>query len=195
MSTVEQPPRLAEIDEIMWGKDRKELTEQERKDLYEERWRIQDQTLCYFRLNIYGMRTYRNVMEQIGMLEWDANPNGLDWPSYEQYNVPMKDVEYNGQLYSEPNESSPEYVEWQKAQDEKLRWSGTTVMPGHKFCSNDGWIVTPREIAKALDVWYEWRKEHDVCELLGSDDADPTYWNKWIAFLETACEAGGFSVH
>jgi hypothetical protein len=191
MHIVNTPEPLAEndrkCDEILHQPPTDE-TRAAYRALLEERWRLQEEYGSYFRLNIFGMGQYRGAMEEIGMLAWCGEPR---WPELADFGVPITKTTYNGREYVEPDEGSLEYAAYKAACDEVLAWTDTTVIAGHKLCSNDGWIVTPMEIARALDRWYEWKREHAITELLDDED----YWNKWIAFLETAVKGGGFKVY
>jgi hypothetical protein len=72
------------------------------------------------------------------------------------------------------------------------------VMPGHKFCSNDGWVVTPSEITRALQALEDW--EADQRAVRGDQWVDPLndkedgYWHKWLRYLYVARSYGGFEV-
>jgi hypothetical protein len=74
------------------------------------------------------------------------------------------------------------------------------VMPGHKFCSNDGWVVTTSEITRsliALEAWEDrMRKLHgpEWRDPLRSDPEDAGYWDQWIRYLYVARAHGGVEV-
>lgn len=80
----------------------------------------------YFRLNIWGMGEYREVMERHGMVDWsvDPPPDPEDWDDDEQR------------------------LRWQTDVPAK-----TFGIAGYKLCSNDGWLVTPEECRSALAAW------------------------------------------
>jgi hypothetical protein len=189
MYTVEQPSRIAEIERLLWGPGSKPLTQAEKSALYAERRALQDDRLSYFRLNVWGMGAYCRHMETIGMLEWGGDHP--PFPDSADFNIPQQTVIYNGKAYQEDDEESSEYRRYDAATRKVLAWTDTEVIAGHKFGSNDGWIVTPREIAAALDAYRRYVAEHEVGELV-KDDLD--YWKRWISFLATAAEAGGFEV-
>jgi hypothetical protein len=64
-------------------------------------------------------------------------------------------------------------------------------IPRHKFSSNDGWLVTPAQIAAALDI-YRSRTAEEVAAVMEPKDRD--IWGKWIDFLDYAKDRGGFRV-
>jgi hypothetical protein len=66
-----------------------------------------------------------------------------------------------------------------------------TGIPGYKFCSNDGWLVTPAEIRVALALAESSGKAAKLRKQLG-EDAD--YWAAWIKYLQRAEQAEGFRV-
>jgi hypothetical protein len=197
MKTRIQPERIKEIDARLFDGDYAAIPEAEREALWTERSRIQDETLCYFGLNISGMRQYRNHMEALGMLEW-SDEQHPPFKDYSAFGVPMVDVEYRGKTYQEPDRDSPEYKAHLEDQERTLAWTGsdTTVINGHKLCDNSGWLVTPKEIAGALEVYRKLKEDNPelIDEVVGEDN-DDGYWDRWIAFLATACEGGGFEVH
>lgn len=176
----------------LYAKPDYEGRSEEIQALYRERWRLQDEYQSYFCLSIGGMGRYCHAMEQIGMVEWGGDPPA--WPELAAFNVPTTKVTYNGKEYDEPDEESPEHKAYTAACDEVRSWTDVDVIAGHKvYGTNDGWWVKPSEIAKALDRYYAWKKDgHSINEIMPGDEE---YWDKWISFLETATEGGGFTVH
>lgn len=166
----------------------------------------------YFRLNIWGMGRYRNQMEQLGMGVWDYEPG--DWPK-----APDGDVYYtlDDYLY-DLDSTAPNFEEqvaktiedkiadkadidltvvttWialRKERDEYLTKRGTTKgIALHKFCSNDGWLVTAEECAEAVAIWdaLPKRGRQAVVKELGD------YWLAWIDYLRRGASGRGFRVH
>jgi hypothetical protein len=118
----------------------------------------------YFRFSIFGMGPFREAMESLGMLRYD----GRKWPH------DMGEIE-------------------------QQEWVASTLDPcdalrGEKFCSNDGWLVTPEEIKAALatyDALDRGAAETQVSLYV----QDVRYWREWIGFLRNAAEkAEGFRV-
>ena len=131
----------------------------------------------YFRLSIWGMSTYRDIMENYDMITWSEPPA---WPA-----VP-EDIDWD--VFDEDETS---YAEYRAANSLVLSYRGDSPgMVGAKFCSNDGWHVTPEEIGEALEAYKN----------LGSpmpfdNNEENDYWNKWIGFLKIAKGSGGFKVY
>jgi hypothetical protein len=159
----------------------------------------------YFRLNIWGMGRYRDLMETLGMaFEDDPHP---PFPKIEDCGTNWNDVEA-----AEYPEDSAGY-EWT---DERLRaaltyrervnsvlaFHGKTDTPGiplHKFGSNDGWIVLAVECEAAVRTWREFvAKEGDdavanfVTNTIGEGRAER--WAEWIKYLAGAARHDGFLV-
>lgn len=97
---------------------------------------------AYFRANIWGMGSLRRVMTAAGVLDWDGARGEFPEPPEE--------------LQARMEEGDEEA---ERAWDDKLlpflgqRSGDPKKVPGFKFCSNDGWWVTPEEcelIAAAL---------------------------------------------
>lgn len=80
-----------------------------------------------FRANIWGMQILRGAMKAAGCLEWDTNP---EWPK--------------GPWNEETNPSFEAVKKVSSPQPGKV--------PGIKFCSNDGWIVTEKECGTLADA-------------------------------------------
>lgn len=144
---------------------------------------------AYFRLNIFGMSEYRELMEELGMGYW-ANEMMPDWPEPGDFDVPM-DAE-DEML----DEQSVEYEAWQASCDEVRGWnpepqSGIAL---HKFTSNDGWWVTALECKTALEL-YDDDVEGIVEGRMDTGEFDDEYWLEWLAFLQRAADSDGFSVY
>lgn len=86
----------------------------------------------YFRLNIFGMGDYRELMGRCGMVDWEVGPpsDPTDWDDDEQR------------------------LRWQEDVPET-----TQGIAGYKLCSNDGWLVTPEECTAAVRAWREHEDE------------------------------------
>lgn len=170
----------------------------------------------YFRLNIWGMSTMRDIMDALGIGYWAPSPDfpssdGIDWD----------------------DESSPEYLAWEeeanKARAQSPRptvtnalglassevWEQPTFsrisgekelfgLPLHKFTSNDGWIVTPDDIREALKI-YRSLKPADILSVVkhytdqfsdGAKPEDVVEWlDRWMVWNEQAMLHGnGYEV-
>ena len=141
----------------------------------------------YFRLNIWGMSRCRQAMYELGML--DTETSSLEWPEREAFGVDDKtwaDWEWN-----EPADDDPEPLRrYWEAHREALSHhpEKPTGICDFKFSSNDGWIVTPEELAAALATYDE---------RTGGGTAVPDfeYWPDWIDYLRRAQTRGGFAVN
>jgi len=151
----------------------------------------------YFRLNIWGMGEYRNHMLVRGMVEWDSEIG--EWPQAEDFKVSQEELL---QWPEDDEEASPEFTAWREATEAIKGQDHGGVIAGYKLCSNDGWIVTPNEIGRAL-LQYELWKQQNGGEPLLTAESDmeedehgnkESYWQKWIEYLKAACDHGGVEV-
>ncbi|MFE0099822.1 hypothetical protein [Streptomyces sp. NPDC059009] len=143
----------------------------------------------YFRLNIWGMGRYRELMDQFGMVVCDYDPP--PWP-----HVPddLTDEEVDEAATAAPGAAiRPEVHSYLKQVESHLSWHPEPVfgIALHKCCSNDGWLVTPEEITAALES-YRTHDNDEVRVLVGEDELD--YWHQWITYLERARHRGGFRI-
>lgn len=152
----------------------------------------EDSGASYFRLNIFGMSRYREFMNQLGMVTtdytlppWPEKPDSVDWEDVSVVRYP-EDYEGNQPV-------KPEAVTFAKTVDKHLAWHPDPPfgIALHKLGSNDGWLVTPEEIAAALEA-YRNHSGDKVKVMVGADQ--PDYWLQWIAYLERARQRGGFRV-
>ncbi|WP_455403023.1 hypothetical protein [Streptomyces bambusae] len=144
----------------------------------------------YFRFSIWSIGAAEELMSSFGMLSFEAAPDWPD-PGAEGYTAAMEALRKN-----------PEDTAARKALDEvTARMEGVHEQirnfdpegPGiaaYKLGSNDGWLVSPREIGAALEA-YEKAPVEDR-EAAGRE-FDP--WVPWIGFLTEARGRGGFHVH
>ena len=159
----------------------------------------------YFRLNIWGMGRYRDLMEKLGMaFEDDPHP---DWPKTDDYGTNWEDVEAveypeDNAGYEWTDERRQAALSYYEAHNSLLAFHGKADTPGiplHKFGSNDGWIVLPVECEAAVRTWQEFvAREGDeaalnfVTNTLG--EGRTGYWLEWIKYLAGAARHGGFLV-
>ena len=146
----------------------------------------------YFRLNIWGMGRFREFMDQLGMVAtdytvppWPEKPDSIDWEDVSAVRYPD---DYEG---DQP--VKPDAVTFAKAIETHLAWhpDPTFGIALHKFGSNDGWLVTPEEIAATLES-YRTHSGDEVKVIVGADGIDR--WVEWITYLERAQLRGGFRV-
>lgn len=160
-------------------------------DMYFENT-AEDSDNSYFRLNIWGMGRFREFMDRLGMVStdyplapWPEKPDSIDWEDVSAVRYPE---DYEGQ-----QPVKPDAVAFAKTIEVHLAWHPDPPfgIALHKFGSNDGWLVTPEEIAAALES-YRTHSGNEVKVIVG-DALDR--WIKWITYLERAQLHGGFRVH
>lgn len=142
----------------------------------------------YMALNIWSMRLFREVMEELGMVTRPPRPVPQTFPDEAALHAVI-DADF-----------------------------GTPGIPVHKLMSNDDQLVCAREIAAALAAYDAYHDPEqvvgpvleDIAAALAADDAqhnlrhvgpgpDPglrlAVWRVWISFLRFAAVAGGFRVY
>jgi hypothetical protein len=175
--------------------------------------KIREIKRSYFRLNVWGMGNVRTAMLDLGMAYDGAHELGC-WPDYPGQggtgaNVAAEAMgddadprEYAAKYYAGLEITDADiaeataYHEQAKAFRKEHPPGGETI-PVHKFGSNDGWIVTPRECLNALAVWHATPEgmRIDAFEKAGMTDPDwGRTWKRWLAFLELAAHCDGFEV-
>jgi hypothetical protein len=70
-------------------------------------------------------------------------------------------------------------------------------IPEYKLCSNDGWLITVREITASLDALLLWEIRQQT--VYGDNWTDPLLdedqiWRDWLRFLHLARSHGGITV-
>jgi hypothetical protein len=99
--------------------------------------------LNYFRLNIWGMGTMRQILDRTGVLVWDGEPA---WPQVEELASALGVSE---QTLQEGGLDEDEQLRerYDALVDESVR--GVQPQAGYvygwKLCDNSGWLVTPAE--------------------------------------------------
>jgi hypothetical protein len=130
------------------------------------------------------MRMTREAMHALGMLDTGDFP--YTWPNDADYGVtPAMWDDWTG----EPNEDTPKelnaFLDAQKAVTDRQREKPEGI-PVHKLGSNDDWLVTPDEIASALERY----------ALSGEKlPGGLSWWPDWIKYLRYAQDHGGFRVN
>jgi len=137
----------------------------------------------YFRLNISGMGWCYDEMARRGMV-FEASRDGKpEWP----------DVDYDlrDRLHGWGDPLEGAELDQATREDKELRaylaYHGPEIpgIPGWKFSTNDGWIVTPPEIAYAVKRARE----------IPAPRRYPNIWRDWVNWMEQAAKHGGFEVH
>lgn len=166
--------------------------------------------VSYFRLNIFGMRSYREVMDELGMVYESSSP---EWPEPDNFGLTYDQV----YAMDDAEESQPDstavgkwdseewanYTRYKEAHSAHLS-AHSNDAPGiaiHKLCSNDGWIVTPDECNSALEVYaraFPRELSDEAKEIINATQEggeSSNYWNQWLAFLASSANHGGFRVY
>jgi hypothetical protein len=161
----------------------------------------------YFRLNIFGMGVWCEVMYDLGMVfEAGEHP---EWPEIKSYGITWDDVaraedpeSFTGEppLDAETTEKAHRYL---AARHEVLTWHGPEIpgipgIPGHKFGSNDGWIVLPAECDAALRIYAAKLNEigaDAMHNFIDNKIGNRGRWGQWLAYLNGAISHDGFEVH
>jgi hypothetical protein len=125
----------------------------------------------YFRLNIWGMGSYRDVMELIGMGHWSdqpafPEPEEFGFTSREAYWAASETVNEGGGLDYDHGYEGITLTQEMLDAATKTKATFDAVLAAHpgetpgiplwKFGSNDGWHVTPVECSSALQIFGEW---------------------------------------
>ena len=167
---------------------------------------VHDAERSYFRLNMWGMGLYCDLMEQVGMVfEDDPHPA---WPKAGDFGI--TDDEASAIEYPEDypditwtDERLVSALKYKDAQTAVLDFHGKTDTPGipaHKFSSNDGWHVLPVEAEAAVRIWLKFVEDNgeDAARNLienGSGGRGYDRWLSWINYLAGAAKHDGFEVH
>jgi hypothetical protein len=154
----------------------------------------------YFRLNNAGMRAMCESMDQLGMLvtEYDGNPHGA-WPTHQEFGLTRDEFDALCDMERDEQRAHPDarFREFAERGDFIRSWSPLeSGIPVHKFGSNDGWIVTPLDIAAGLRA-YRAADSDDVAKVRQEwiwEGRTTSYFDEWIAFLERAQAGTGFEV-
>lgn len=169
---------------------------------------------AYFRYNIWGMSDARNKMDAFGMLDFrDHAP----WPKAEDFGFDPKEDAFekalaaylSGDYEADDELELPEGVteeDYDRARqlaeaEEAIKESELDPaegIPAYKLGSNDGWLVTPGEIATALAL-FEASAAADPASATVPEGVDPetsslAYFLEFVEFLRHS-QAEGFRVH
>jgi hypothetical protein len=164
----------------------------------------------YFRLNIFAMGHYVDVMRTFDMVvdvsderryphaPWKNEPNESElWDTYYEWE--------NGEFTDGDVVDRWKFVEYSHELEAYLANSPDSAenrIPTYKFGTNDGWIVTPVECRAAVErarshtddeVRAAFSAVYHTATVERLDEA-VSYWHKWIKFIEGAAEHEGFEV-
>jgi hypothetical protein len=130
------------------------------------------ETGAYFRFNIWGMGAAREIMWRAGMLNVEAVHS--PFPKVEDFGGNYEDARFVEAVRQVTDEDHSPFI------------------PAYKLGSNDGWLVTPKEIKTALDRTGLWEA---VGSVAGAETEEgPDWWGEWIDFLRHTADHGGFRV-
>lgn len=123
----------------------------------------------YFRLNCSAMAKTREVMLSLEIVRSCGWPKWPKWPGDDHFDDENDPTTDEGAAY--------------RASESIFKSEGDDpVPPVHKFCSNDGWVITAKGCQAMLDM----ATGHDV---------DLPWWGEWLQFIEASIGLGGFEVH
>ncbi|MFI6007070.1 hypothetical protein ACIA98_43305 [Streptomyces sp. NPDC051366] len=144
-------------------------------------------TRSYYRFSVWDMGTARDLMGAFGMLTFEDEPA---WPDAADY------TEARAALEKAPeDEDARQAVEAAHARVSAAMEAVCIADPAgagiahYKLCSNDAWLVSPREIEAALKAYASAAPEDR--QEAGRDFG---LWDSWIRFLTQAQARGGFRV-
>lgn len=167
---------------------------------------MSDTDTNYFRLNIWGMGTMREHLHELGMLAIhyadhppfpDAADFGLDDETLDELGVWDLD---RAERTTHADERVRKFF---TANLETITWSPPDEpgIPVHKFGSNDGWVVTPRDCKGALAALEKAKQERpDVVEKIRNawrpegEPTAPSYFDAFVEFIRQAERTSGFEV-
>jgi len=129
----------------------------------------------YFRANIWGMQILRAVMEDAGILDWEASH--AEWPKHDcPKGATDKEVTAYDKMY-----------EKKCLPLRRSRSSQPDMVPGFKFSSNDGWIVVPEECDIIQRKMSEFLEE-------GYNGENLEFIQEFVVYCKGAVSKGGFKV-
>ena len=169
----------------------------------------------YWRFNASGMAGMLEVMLKAGVVDRNfAAPPMSDWPPPGMLSDVRAEELAEWAWWGETPEKPPSDSEMQRLQpwlDELERWRRTPSaqperVPAFKFCTNDGWIVTPDEctrIASGLEAGVA-RSSGLLGRIFGvlpsrrrsgmSHEEAAQWVLQWAGYNRAAAQFGGYSV-
>jgi hypothetical protein len=201
---------VAERDTLAPDDPHRIIAQEKVERLYESMHKVER---SYFRLNIWGMSSYRRAMLELGMAYEGADVG--EWPAWPRQSRRTELVAEALLEDEDPSEYLAKYggtaEEKEPARGDELAVArayfdqttmlkrehpaGGTTIPLHKLCSNDGWVVTPAECLEALSAWYSRTESERDDALHEAKIEDREYWSSWLNFLQLAAHCDGFEVH
>jgi hypothetical protein len=145
-------------------------------ELWDEMDRAQN---WYFRLNIWGMGAMRKIMAEAGMMD-----------------LLFQHEPFPGMAGEEPT-----FLEVAEQERVLAQFNPAIALPPvYKFCSNDGWVVTPMECMCMKQVWDKLGEvDQRKAVILATKAEDSDGWfekaTEFMAYVERAAAHGGFRVY
>lgn len=148
----------------------------------------------YFRLNISGMVFVAGALERVGVITATGGPE--EWPKpgafgLEEWPDLMVETEEGSWVKREPTDTEKRFLD----RVEEIRAGGDDEVrgiPGWKFSTNDGWLVTPAECEAA---WKQWVLTSDADRVAACDGDDGVALvNRFMEWTRDAASRGGFRV-
>lgn len=192
--------------------------------LYEDMYKAQP---WYHRRNMSGMSLLCGVMHRLDMIRYGYSMDECPYPWPERAWTDEEADDYHEWSFGNWTEDQeaefehdhPDRIKTWREYEETRKLRTTWVpeecfkiffneheevidetphaIPGHKFGTNDDWIVTPTECSAALAKARE--VSDDDLRLVfvdgGITEGDPVpSWQSWLTFIEGAASHGGFTV-
>lgn len=163
----------------------------------------------YFHCNIWGMGEARDALAALGMLDASFRP---EWPEAKDFGFEVAANGHVPELWNlverldaqDGSTACPEGTDpdawtrmlaYRDAERTTIEGEAATPagIPPHKLGSNDGWLVTPREIEAALAALGD-RDREAIAEATGLDNESVGYFMGFIDYLRD-CRGSGFRVY
>jgi hypothetical protein len=159
----------------------------------------------YWRFNTAGMQAMRQILLNAGMMDGELSP---EWPTFppegwdHERAYSLLDALENGDTVdgAAPTLQEQEVVlafMTESSRVREVRSASPGLVPICKFCSNDGWLVTPDEcsiLARGLRAAIEsLGSELWAGEAIGEEEAR-SWILKFAAWNELAAAHGGYRV-
>jgi hypothetical protein len=182
------------IDNLPKPWDQPEGTERDAaQKQWDDAWRAFDRAqTSYFRLNIWGMSACVDLMADLGMMTDEDAPKFPSPADYGLTEYPDDPADYEGDeraaIEAKLTDADRQFLAACRA---VVDYEPEPVggIPVGKFSSNDGWLVTPRQIAAALEAYAAATEGARAAAT-----AKREWFADWIAWLGHAKDRGGFRV-
>lgn len=138
----------------------------------------------YFRANIWGMGILRSAMKEAQVLDLEYEDPG--WPEIKR-------------LANESDETYYDRVDDAHDPIRGFRSASEKLVPVGKFCSNDGWVVTPEEceiIANGLDTVKGFTHRGYMSDpiIIEAGSENLVFVKEFADYCRRAAKHGGFKV-